>query len=85
LQPNDFWAALAVMPLVGAAFAVLTVKLIERRNGEIKLREDLYGRRARALGYDPEEVWVMGEMWAMVGACEDEAREAAKRYAKGIQ
>ncbi len=85
MQPNDFWAALAVMPLVGVAFAVLTVKLIEYRNGMIKLREDIYGRRAKALGYDPDEVWVMGEMWAMVGVCEDEAREAAKRYAEGSQ
>lgn len=79
----DFCLALIVMPLAGAASVFVAVKLVERRNGEIKLRQDIYRNRAKALGYDPDEVWVMGETWATVGAHEDEVRDVAKRYATG--
>lgn len=85
MSPSEFLLTAAVMVPIGVASGWLLIKLIEHRNGEIKLREDLYRQRAKALGYDPDEVWVMGEMWATVGATEDEAREAAKRYARGAQ
>ncbi len=81
----EFLLTAAVMVPIGVVSGWLLIKLIERRNGEIKLREDLYRHRAKALGYDSDEVWIMGEMWATVGAHEYEAREAAKNYARGGQ
>lgn len=79
----EFWVSALILPFIGAGGAYASYKLLEWRNGLIERREDVYGNHAKKIGYDVDEIFAMGLIWAMVGAREDEAREAAKRWVQG--